>query len=96
MVLRMQLWDRSTRRQYSAPPGKQLHCCRSTPTAFQSGEPFEFGQNYQTFEEEGISGNRVIRLKGQIPSKKIARFRNPEWDAPTCPDFFCPQNSSET
>ena len=32
-----------------------------------SGQPFgNFGQNYQTFENEGISGNRVIRLRGRI------------------------------
>lgn len=35
-----------------------------TPNA---GNPFgNFGQNYQTFENEGISGNREIRLKGRI------------------------------
>jgi hypothetical protein len=35
-----------------------------TPNA---GAPFgNFGQNYQTFENEGISGNRVIRLRGRI------------------------------
>ncbi|MEO6966339.1 MAG: hypothetical protein ABI076_10660, partial [Acidobacteriaceae bacterium] len=25
-----------------------------------------FGQNYQTFEQEGVSGNRVIRLRARI------------------------------
>lgn len=36
-------------------------------TVTNTGQPFgNFGQNYQTFGQEGVSGNREIRLRGRI------------------------------
>jgi len=54
--------------QTPPPPGKQpaLLPLNTDWTPNQGSRFGNFGQNYQTFEEEGISGNRVIRLKGQI------------------------------
>lgn len=54
--------------QNTPPPGKQPALLPlNTDYTPNEGATFgNFGQNYQTFEEEGISGNRVIRLKGRI------------------------------
>lgn len=54
--------------QTPPPPGQQPALLPlTTDYTPNEGSTFgNFGQNYQTFEEEGISGNRVIRLRGRI------------------------------
>ena len=55
--------------QTTTPPPGQQPALLPLTTDFtpNSGSIFgNFGQNYQTFSQEGVSGNRVIRLRGRI------------------------------
>jgi hypothetical protein len=54
--------------QSAPPPGQQPAILPlNSDFTYNQGAPFgNFGQNYQTFENEGVSGNRVIRLRGRI------------------------------
>ncbi|MEO6828318.1 MAG: hypothetical protein ABI164_00805, partial [Acidobacteriaceae bacterium] len=55
--------------QNTPPPGQQpaiLPLDASNTTLNSGNIDGNFGQNYQTFGQEGVSGNRVIRLRARI------------------------------